>query len=69
MQKGIVKWFDTEKGFGFINVEGEDRDVFVHHKDINGEGFKNLVEGEEVLVEVVEKPRGLAAASVDKIDW
>jgi len=66
MQKGIVKWFDAAKGYGFINVDGEELDVFVHHRNINGEGFKTLAEGEEVFVQVVETPRGLAAASVDK---
>ena len=53
MQNGKVKWFNAEKGFGFIEVEGGD-DVFVHFSAIQGEGFKSLEEGQEVSFEVVE---------------
>ncbi|MER2090431.1 cold-shock protein [Sporosarcina sp. JAI121] len=66
MKQGTVKWFNAEKGFGFIEVEGED-DVFVHFSAIEGEGFKSLDEGQQVEFEVVEGNRGLQAASVVKI--
>lgn len=53
MQTGTVKWFNSEKGFGFIEVEGGD-DVFVHFSAIEGEGFKTLDEGQSVEFEIVE---------------
>ncbi len=64
--KGTVKWFNSEKGFGFLSGEGE-QDVFVHFTAITGEGFKNLEEGQEVEFDVVEGPRGLQAANVVKL--
>ncbi|KXH81767.1 cold-shock protein [Sporosarcina sp. HYO08] len=66
MKQGTVKWFNSEKGFGFIEVEGED-DVFVHFSAIEGEGFKSLDEGQQVEFEVVEGNRGLQAANVSKL--
>ena len=66
MNKGTVKWFNSEKGFGFLSGEGE-QDVFVHFSAITGEGFKNLEEGQEVEFDVVEGPRGLQAANVVKL--
>ncbi|MFC3882183.1 cold-shock protein CspD [Bacillus songklensis] len=65
MQNGKVKWFNAEKGFGFIEVEGGD-DVFVHFSAIQGEGFKSLEEGQEVSFEIVEGNRGPQAANVIK---
>ncbi|TLS35854.1 cold-shock protein CspD [Pseudalkalibacillus caeni] len=65
MQNGKVKWFNSEKGFGFIEVEGQD-DVFVHFSAIQGEGFKTLEEGQEVTFEIVEGNRGPQAANVTK---
>ncbi|CAM5683022.1 Cold-shock protein OS=Lysinibacillus sphaericus CBAM5 OX=1400869 GN=P799_09380 PE=4 SV=1 [Lysinibacillus sphaericus] len=53
MKQGTVKWFNSEKGFGFIEVEGEN-DVFVHFSAIQGEGFKTLDEGQKVEFEVVD---------------
>ncbi|MDU6392742.1 MAG: cold-shock protein [Staphylococcus epidermidis] len=53
MKQGTVKWFNAEKGFGFIEVEGEN-DVFVHFSAINQEGYKSLEEGQSVEFEVVE---------------
>ena len=65
MQNGKVKWFNNEKGFGFIEVEGGD-DVFVHFTAIEGDGFKSLEEGQEVSFEIVEGNRGPQAANVTK---
>ena len=64
MKQGTVKWFNAEKGFGFIEVEGEN-DVFVHFSAINQEGYKSLEEGQSV--EVVEGDRGPQAANVVKL--
>lgn len=66
MKQGTVKWFNSEKGFGFIEVEGED-DIFVHFSAIQGEGFKSLDEGQQVEFEVVEGDRGPQAANVVKL--
>ncbi|NQD64561.1 cold-shock protein [Bacillus haikouensis] len=66
MQNGKVKWFNNEKGFGFIEVEGGD-DVFVHFSAIQGEGFKSLEEGQEVSFDIVEGNRGPQAANVVKL--
>ena len=66
MKNGIVKWFNSEKGFGFISVEGGD-DVFVHFSAIQGEGFKTLEEGEKVSFDVVEGARGPQAENVNRI--
>ncbi|MCY7913542.1 MULTISPECIES: cold-shock protein CspD [Bacillaceae] len=66
MQNGKVKWFNNEKGFGFIEVEGGD-DVFVHFSAIQGDGFKSLEEGQEVSFEIVEGNRGPQASNVVKL--
>jgi CspA family cold shock protein len=66
MQNGKVKWFNNEKGFGFIEVEGGE-DVFVHFSAIQGDGFKSLEEGQEVSFEIVEGNRGPQAANVTKL--
>ncbi|RXJ00329.1 cold-shock protein [Anaerobacillus alkaliphilus] len=66
MQNGKVKWFNAEKGFGFIEVDGGN-DVFVHFSAIQGDGFKSLEEGQEVSFEVVEGNRGPQAANVTKL--
>lgn len=65
-QTGTVKWFNAEKGFGFIEVE-EGNDVFVHFSAIVGEGFKTLDEGQSVEFEIVEGDRGPQAANVVKL--
>ncbi|EAG7811437.1 cold-shock protein [Listeria monocytogenes] len=66
MQTGTVKWFNSEKGFGFIEVEGGD-DVFVHFSAIEGEGFKTLDEGQSVEFEIFEGQRGPQAEKVTKL--
>lgn len=67
MKQGTVKWFNDEKGFGFISVEGED-DVFVHYSAIKEEGKrKNLDQGQEVKFDVVNGPKGLQASNVQKV--
>ena len=66
MERGRVKWFNAEKGFGFIEREGGN-DVFVHFSAIIMDGFKTLEEGAEVEFEVVEGAKGLQAANVHKV--
>ncbi|MDP5273245.1 cold-shock protein CspD [Chengkuizengella axinellae] len=66
MQNGKVKWFNNDKGFGFIEVEGGE-DVFVHFSAIQGDGFKSLEEGQEVSFEVEAGNRGPQAVNVNKI--
>ena len=66
MKTGVVKWFNNEKGFGFISVEGEG-DVFVHFSAISGEGYKSLEEGQNVQFDVVEGTKGPQAANVVRL--
>ena len=63
MKTGTVKWFNAEKGYGFISIQGED-DVFVHFSAIQTDGFKTLEEGQEVQFEVVQGAKGPQAANV-----
>ena len=63
MSEGTVKWFNDAKGFGFIEQDNGD-DVFVHHTAIQADGFKSLTEGARVTYEVVDGPKGPAAANV-----
>ena len=66
MEKGTVKWFNAGKGFGFISrASGED--VFVHFKEIIGDGYKSLNEGDIVQFEVTTGPKGLQATKVSKV--
>jgi len=65
--QGKIKWFNQEKGYGFIEVEGE-KDIFVHYSAIQQEGFKTLNEGETVEFDVVEGQKGPQAANVVKVD-
>lgn len=66
MVKGTVKWFNDSKGFGFLEQENGG-DVFVHFSAINGNGFKSLAEGDEVTFDVVQGPKGLQAANVNRV--
>lgn len=64
MQKGTVKWFNTEKGYGFITPEGGGKDVFVHHSAIEAGGLRILNEGQAVEFSIVRGLRGPQAANV-----
>ncbi len=64
MATGTVKWFNESKGFGFISPEEGGDDVFVHFRAIVGDGFKTLAEGQTVVYEVENGPKGLQAAQV-----
>ncbi len=66
MAQGTVKWFNDQKGFGFITAE-DGRDIFVHHTSIEGEGFKTLAEGAEVQFEVEKGEKGPRAVRVSVI--
>lgn len=66
MEQGTVKWFNAEKGFGFIERENGD-DVFVHFSAIQSDGFKSLDEGQKVTFDVEQGPRGAQAANVQKL--
>lgn len=66
MATGKVKWFSDHKGFGFIEA-GTGNDVFVHHKAIQGEGFKTLTEGQQVKFEIQQGQKGDQAVNVVKI--
>ena len=67
-ETGTVKWFNPEKGFGFIARESGEGDVFVHHSAIQGGGFKTLVDGERVEFDVVQGQKGPAAENVQRLD-
>ncbi len=66
METGTVKWFNGSKGYGFITREEGD-DVFVHYRNIEGEGFKSLEDGDKVQFNVEQGAKGLQAANVTKI--
>jgi CspA family cold shock protein len=65
MANGTVKWFNDSKGFGFIQQDSGE-DVFVHFSAIQGDGFKSLAEGQAVSFDIVQGPKGLQAANVNK---
>ena len=66
MAEGTVKWFNDQKGYGFI-TQDNGPDVFVHHESITGSGFKTLSENDRVRFETVEGPKGLKAENVEKL--
>ena len=64
MNKGTVKWFNAQKGYGFITHDSTGEDVFVHFSGIAGEGYKSLEEGQNVTFDITEGNRGLQAVNV-----
>jgi CspA family cold shock protein len=67
-EQGTVKWFNPEKGFGFITRDNGEKDVFVHHSAIQGSGFRTLNDGERVEFDVVQGQKGPAAEAVVRLD-
>ncbi len=67
MERGTVKWFNESKGYGFITRENGEKDAFVHHRSIQGTGFKTLQEGQSVQFEVEAGPKGPQAVNVSKV--
>jgi len=65
MATGTVKWFNDEKGFGFISQEGGGEDLFAHFKDIKSEGFKSLKEGQRVKFDAVKGQKGMQASNIE----
>ncbi|MCY3614901.1 MAG: cold-shock protein [Rhodothermaceae bacterium] len=64
-EQGTVKWFSAEKGYGFIQRDNGDKDVFVHYSEVNKEGYKSLDEGQRVEFDVTRGNKGFQAQSVD----
>ena len=64
MAEGSVKWFNENKGFGFIDVDGQDKDVFIHHSAISMSGFRTLQEGQRVKFDIEQGKKGPAAVNV-----
>jgi CspA family cold shock protein len=67
MAEGTVKWFNESKGFGFIEVDGQEKDVFVHHSAIAMQGFRTLTEGQRVSFDIEQGKKGPAAVNVKAI--
>jgi cold shock protein len=67
MATGTVKWFSDEKGYGFITPDGGGKDLFVHHSDVSGEGFKSLAEGAKVEFEETQGQKGPQATNVSTV--
>ena len=67
MTQGTVKWFNAEKGFGFITPDGGGADVFVHHTAIQTQGFRTLDENQRVSFDIVQGPKGPHASNVSKL--
>jgi CspA family cold shock protein len=68
MIQGTVKWFNDKKGFGFIVPDGDEKDIFVHHTSIMGDGFKTLKEGERVEFEITQSQKGEQAKNVSRLE-
>ena len=67
MTQGTVKWFNNDKGFGFITPDGGEKDVFVHHSEIQGDGFRSLDENQRVQFEIMQGPKGPQAVGVSAV--
>ena len=67
MARGKVKWFNDQKGYGFVTPDDGSKDVFVHYSAVQGDGFKSLREGEAVEFEVTQGPKGPQASNVTKV--
>jgi cold shock protein len=67
MTQGTVKWFSNEKGFGFITPDGGEKDVFVHHSEIQGDGFRSLAENQRVQFEIAQGNKGPQAVGVSAV--
>jgi cold shock protein len=67
MAQGTVKWFNEKKGFGFIEVDGQEKDVFLHHSAISMQGFRTLSEGQRVSFEIEQGAKGPSAVNVKAI--
>jgi CspA family cold shock protein len=65
--RGTVKWFNDQKGFGFITPENGAKDCFVHHSAIQGSGFKSLADGDRVEFDMIEEPKGPKAQNVVRV--
>jgi cold shock protein len=66
-KRGVVKWFNDQKGYGFITPEAGGKDVFVHHSAIMAAGFRSLAEGDRVEFSIQQGPKGPSAANVQKV--
>jgi CspA family cold shock protein len=64
MAEGSVKWFNENKGFGFITVDGQEKDVFIHHSAITMQGFRTLNDGQRVSFDIEQGPKGPSAVNV-----
>lgn len=67
MTTGVVKWFNSEKGYGFITPDDGSDDVFAHYSNIQSNGFRSLDEGEKVEFEITEGPKGLQASEIVRL--
>ena len=67
MAKGKVKWFNNQKGFGFITADDTSKDIFVHYSAVQGDGYKTLTQGQDVEFELVKSDKGDQAQNVHKI--